>query len=597
MKTIGTFLLSTSIFMLLPWCLNTALAQENEPVSEKKIVITKRTLDPDGTETTETIVKKGKAAEDFDVEQYVEENRADNVELDVRVQDTDDENRKVIVKRHRHKNADWVHELENNINVVADELVFWDGQKRGFLGVRPEGKDDTAAPGVEVDIVAESAAAAAGMQDGDVLLKLNDTPINKWADITAFMKNTAPDDKVRVTYARNGQESTADAVLGKQKMANFDLNIDPDNFNFDFDSDINIDWDEREKDACLGVYTSASGEGDSRGAKISKFTDESAAVEAEMATGDVITAINGVRVKGHDQLWDEIAKFKVGDQVSVEFLREDQPRQIQATLKACRNKAANLAPKDVEVKIRQKDACLGVYSAAFTEGSAEGAGITEFTKESAAREAEMQVGDVITAINGVAVKGHSQLWDEIAKYPVGEQVNVDFLRENQPRQIQATLKACRDNSSRVRVLELDETENELRREFFLWNWDETDRDNLRQTRIITIRRGAEGDAAKVDLAPETPTATDRTDRNLQLEGFRAYPNPSQGQVTVEFHSEPLPTVVSLLDMSGRQLFREELNAFSGDYFQQFDLSEYAKGTIVIHIVQNGKVFTEQIIVN
>ncbi|MCB0532920.1 MAG: PDZ domain-containing protein [Lewinellaceae bacterium] len=595
MKTIGTFLISTSILMLLPWCLNSALAQENEPVSEKKIVITKRTLDPDGTETTETIVKKGQAAEKFDVEKYVEENQADNVELDVRVHDANsDDHKKVVVKRRTHKNAGWVHELENNINMAADELVFWDGQKHGFLGVRPAGDNDANVPGVPVDIVNESGAAVAGLQDGDVLLKLNDTPINNWKDITTFMKNTAPEDKVQVTYARNGQEQTAEAVLGQQKLANFDLNIDPSNF----DIDINTDWDEKEKDACLGVYTSASGEGDSRGAKISKFTDESAAVEAEMATGDVITAVNGVRVKGHDQLWDEIAKYQVGDQVSVDFLRESQPRQIQATLKACRNTKVHLAPKDVEVKIRQKDACLGVYSAALTNGDAEGASITEFTQESAARDAEMQVGDVITAVNGIAVKGHSQLWDEIAKYPVGEQVNVDFLRENQPRQIQATLKACRDNSNRVRVLELDNMENELHREFFLWNWDENDGDNLRQTRIITIRRGAEGDAAQVvDPLPETPVATDRTDRNLQLEGFRAYPNPSQGQVTVEFHSEPLPTVVSLLDMTGRQLFREELNAFSGDYFQQFDLSEYAKGTIVIHILQNGKVFTEQIIVN
>ena len=175
---------------------------------------------------------------------------------------------------------------------------------------------------------------------------------------------------------------------------------------------------------------------------------------------------------------------------------------------------------------------------------------------------------------------------------------MEYQREGEMLSVQATLKACRDNSNRVRVLELDNMENELHREFFLWNWDENDGDNLRQTRIITIRRGAEGDAAQVvDPLPETPVATDRTDRNLQLEGFRAYPNPSQGQVTVEFHSEPLPTVVSLLDMTGRQLFREELNAFSGDYFQQFDLSEYAKGTIVIHILQNGKVFTEQIIVN
>ncbi|MBK8192297.1 MAG: PDZ domain-containing protein [Lewinellaceae bacterium] len=249
---------------------------------------------------------------------------------------------------------------------------------------------------------------------------------------------------------------------------------------------------------------------------------------------------------------------------------------------------------DFDIKVRQKDACLGVYTSAFGEGDAKGARISEFTKESAAQEAQMSSGDVITAVNQVRVNSHDQLWDEIAKYKVGEQVAVEFLRDNQPRQIQATLKACRDNSNRVMMFKSDEISDEPNREFMLWNFDEKDQDQLRENRIITIHRGAEGDAAKINTAPQN---TDIQDRSLRLENFRAYPNPAQGQVTVEFHSEPLPTIVSLLDISGRQLFREELNAFNGDYFQQFDLSEYAKGTVVLFVQQNGKVFTEQIIVN
>lgn len=206
----------------------------------------------------------------------------------------------------------------------------------------------------------------------------------------------------------------------------------------------------------------------------------------------------------------------------------------------------------------------------------------------------MNTGDVITAVNGVRVQGPDELWDQIAKYQPGDKVSVDFLRENQTRQIEAALNACQDNGSRVKLLDLNKNETgNSQREFFLWNWNEKDQNRMREQRVITIHRGAEGDAPQV-LTPETKPAADRS---LKLEGFRAYPNPSQGQITVEFHSEPLPTIVSLLDMSGRQLFREELNAFSGDYFQQFDLSEYAKGTILIHVLQGDKVFTEQIIVN
>ena len=74
------------------------------------------------------------------------------------------------------------------------------------------------------------------------------------------------------------------------------------------------------------------------------------------------------------------------------------------------------------VNVRQKDACLGVFSDAFAEGNAAGSRINDFTDESAAREVNMEKGDVITAINGQHVKSHEDLWNEIAKFKVGDKV-------------------------------------------------------------------------------------------------------------------------------------------------------------------------------
>lgn len=68
-------------------------------------------------------------------------------------------------------------------------------------------------------------------------------------------------------------------------------------------------------------------------------------------------------------------------------------------------------------------------------------------------------------------------------------------------------------------------------------------------------------------------------------------------MTVEFRCEPAATVVSLLDKTGRQLFREELNAFSGDYNQQFDLTDFASETVTVYVTQGDKVFTEKISLN
>lgn len=156
--------------------------------------------------------------------------------------------------------------------------------------------------------------------------------------------------------------------------------------------------------------------------------------------------------------------------------------------------------------------------------------------------------------------------------------------------MQATLKACRDNQSRVEIFDETEGGSDLNRLFYTC-WGRSNQRHLRETRIIIIRRAGEGDGAKVNLSPSA--AAPVQNRPLSLSSL---PCLSQGQVTVAFTGAPMETVVSLLDMSGRQLFREELNAFNGDYSQQFDLTAYAKGTIIIHVQQGDKVFTEQIIV-
>jgi len=228
-----------------------------------------------------------------------------------------------------------------------------------------------------------------------------------------------------------------------------------------------------------------------------------------------------------------------------------------------------------------------VFSDAFAEGNAEGSRINDFTDESAAREVDLEKGDLITAINGQRVKSHDDLWNQIAQYKVGDKVKLEYLRNGNAMTAEATLKACQDNSSRVQILDND---GEEVRDFTSWNWNDDDQRRLRERSIITIRRG-EGDAPKVDLTPIPQ------DRSLKLAEFRAFPNPTQGQVTVAFKGESVATTVSFFDLSGRQLFREELNAFNGRYSQQFDLSDYSKGNIVVHVQQGDKVFTEQVAVN
>jgi S1-C subfamily serine protease len=566
MKT-SSILLAVGL-VLLPWCLTPLFSQQPNAGAEKKITIIKHSIDADGSEVTETIVKKGKAAENFDVDKYVRDNRSDKNQVEVIVTDIEEDS----------DNESW---NDNNNNNYAWTTC---NDKSTFLGVQEDSDEDENQPGLVVEITRGSAADKAGLRHNDNILQLNSTKTDQWEDLSQFVSQSKPGDKVKITYSRNGKTAVTEAVLTTRNEVKCDANQSPKGF-------LGITEDD-EIEVADGIAVS--------------ITPGSGAAKAGLNDGDVIVTLNDTPISDFEDVTDFMAYTKPAEKVRVTFERQGQRKSVEVVLGEQKNSWSGLNAQnfnlnrleDLKVNlpkmtctVKEKEACLGVYS---TENEPNGASVESFTSESAAQEAGMQEGDVILSVNEKAVNGHSELWDEIAQYKTGENVAVVYLRNGKTLQVQATLKACRDNQSRVEIFDETEGGSDLNRLFYTGAWGKDDQRHLRETRIIIIRRAGEGDGAKVNLSPSA--AAPVQDRTLSLSSFRAFPNPSQGQVTVAFTGAPMETVVSLLDMSGRQLFREELNAFNGDYSQQFDLTAYAKGTIIIHVQQGDKVFTEQIIV-
>jgi hypothetical protein len=86
------------------------------------------------------------------------------------------------------------------------------GERRVSLGTIP----DYAFPGPGVRITGTtpgSPAGDAGLQEGDVIVKLGDTTIGSMRDFSEALKAFAPGAKLTVTYRRDGQTRTAKATL------------------------------------------------------------------------------------------------------------------------------------------------------------------------------------------------------------------------------------------------------------------------------------------------------------------------------------------------------------------------------------------------
>jgi serine protease Do len=108
------------------------------------------------------------------------------------------------------------------VSKVVDDLLKYGEVQRAFLGVTMREVDATLAKekkikninGVYIiDFSENSAAKAAGLEEGDVITKVNDVPVNTSAQLQEQVARYRPGDKIKVTYMRGNDEKTLTTVL------------------------------------------------------------------------------------------------------------------------------------------------------------------------------------------------------------------------------------------------------------------------------------------------------------------------------------------------------------------------------------------------
>lgn len=88
-------------------------------------------------------------------------------------------------------------------------------------------------------------------------------------------------------------------------------------------------------------------------------------------------------------------------------------------------------------------------------GTMEGIYVAKVTEESAAEEAGMKEGDVITAIDGKPVNKKAELQEVLAKKRPGDKVTVTYLRDKKKATKTVTLKNVKGNTQVVKKADLD----------------------------------------------------------------------------------------------------------------------------------------------
>lgn len=193
------------------------------------------------------------------------------------------------------------------------------GSNRAFLGVVTEKNEK----GVRITTVEkESAAEKAGLKKEDIITKVGETKIANSEDLYTAIGKYKPEEKVTISYVRDGKEAMATAILGKNKSSEERVfNFNGKDFNFEMPEIPN--WNRNEfgfsRKPKLGLQIQDTEEG--KGVKILDVDSNTPAAKSGLQKDDLIKEIDGKPINSTDDLRLKVKDLKEGDNIKITFQR------------------------------------------------------------------------------------------------------------------------------------------------------------------------------------------------------------------------------------------------------------------------------------
>lgn len=148
------------------------------------------------------------------------------------------------------------------------------------------------------EIPAGGAAAIAGLKKGDIVTKINGTPVTNGPELQEQVARYKPGDKISLTYKRGGKENTTTITL-KNKAGNTDMVK-------------NSSLMEKLGGTLENLDKKTAAANEIAGGVLVKKVGEGLLKKSRMQDGFVITGINGKEIKSLDELKEALATLKGG---------------------------------------------------------------------------------------------------------------------------------------------------------------------------------------------------------------------------------------------------------------------------------------------
>jgi Do/DeqQ family serine protease len=216
----------------------------------------------------------------------------------------------------------------NIVSKVVEDLVKFGTVQRGWLGIRVGSVNSQLAKEYDLNVnegayisgfddKRPSSAKDAGIKEGDVVIKIDETPIRTSAGLIEYIGRHRPGDKVNMLVNRKGKELVIPVEL-KSRTGKVET-IRPEER--DAFASLGLQLEEvdgkvlKKLELDNGVRVKELGNG-----KLSKYTD--------IREGFIITRVNDVKVKSVKEANELIKSKKSGEMIILSGTYEDFPREF-----------------------------------------------------------------------------------------------------------------------------------------------------------------------------------------------------------------------------------------------------------------------------
>ncbi len=399
---------------------------------------------------------------------------------------------------------------------------------RVFIGVGTSPENG----GLKVDYtIDDTPASTYGLKVGDIILSLDNVAVSSHTELTRERDKHQQGEAFTLNILRDGQKMNIKARFKECSQEQLE--------------DVRREQENMRPIPILGVYEDKDAS-QGQGLVVGEVIPGKGAATAGLQSGDVITNVDGQSVYAIGGLQEALVGRKPGETVTVVYTRDGQAQQSEVTLSGNRNYFHQSL---------RRDPCavfIGVYTS--DRGATEkGVSVTGVIAGTPAKESNIQLGDVILALDGQPVNNFTELHQERDKHQPGDKFQLTILRGGSTQTINATFKAC-PKAGEVPKPEVVET--------------------------VPVKQR------------DNSIASLETDLQVALD---LYPNPTADVLTVRFEAEAIPTTVRVADASGKVVYSNVMNRFAGAFNEQISLADQKPGIYTLTVQQGKKIVSKNIV--